>query len=684
MKYASLIFSTTLFYMMGVTATPIVSDIYPQVGPAAGEIEVTIKGSGFKTATAVQFGKKIMPVSSLDDETIIIKAPKHNPQVVSVKVLSSEGNSIDTPDSFFVYQGNTLAFVANQGTSNISVIDTSTDRVLFTETVGNTPYGIAISHDGTKAFVPNYSSNNVSVIDLTQSIATERFTVGKSPCSIAVTSDGSTLLVSNLDDGTVSIFTFDGVNRTEETLSIGNNPTAIAISPDNHYALIGSKSDDFVSLIDLKDSYAIKTINVESGSTALAFTPSGSKAMVLNTSDGTVSIIDFANDFSVKTLKTGTNPMAIAITPDGKKAYIANHISNNITEIDIENGSVTGTTKVGTSPISLAITPDGKKALVVNYGSSSISVIDIEKGLPKGTVTVGTNPIAIAINPEGTKAYVTNDGNSNVSIIDLSTLAVLSSPSVGKLPNSVTMNPDQAPFAKFSMILGEAGKTSYFDANRSASPVGTIVKYQWNFGDGTIVETDQPTISHLFLAEGIYTVTLKVTNSAGTSTEKLYSPSSSMLYSWNSSYMTHHGSSLALASKTVRILPQKVEIIKVEEEPIVILPVEPTPEQPQVIQPEPVVQPLPPIVRKAGKCFNPRRWSFIYFFSWKAPTEGSKPVSYLIYRDSDLSNLAGEVAANSKLYFVDHHPGKRSVKKYYIISVDEAGNRSAPAVINPS
>ena len=43
------------------------------------------------------------------------------------------------------------AYIANNGSNNVSVINTSTNAVAATITVGTTPGGIAFSSDGTKS-----------------------------------------------------------------------------------------------------------------------------------------------------------------------------------------------------------------------------------------------------------------------------------------------------------------------------------------------------------------------------------------------------------------------------------------------------------------------------------------------------------------------------------------------------
>lgn len=74
---------------------------------------------------------------------------------------------------------------------------------------------------------------------------------------------------------------------------------------------------------------------------------------------------------------------------------------------------------------------------------------------------------------------------------------------------------DAAPVASFSVspAAGRAGQPLSFDASGSTDD-GTIVKYAWEFGDGSAVASGK-TAKHTFTGSGRYTVTLWVTDDAG-------------------------------------------------------------------------------------------------------------------------------------------------------------------------
>ena len=73
---------------------------------------------------------------------------------------------------------------------------------------------------------------------------------------------------------------------------------------------------------------------------------------------------------------------------------------------------------------------------------------------------------------------------------------------------------NQAPIADPNgPYTGTAGSPLTFDGSGSTDPDGTIVAYDWDFGDGNTGTGVSPT--HIYAADGNYTVTLTVTDDAG-------------------------------------------------------------------------------------------------------------------------------------------------------------------------
>jgi len=73
------------------------------------------------------------------------------------------------------------------------------------------------------------------------------------------------------------------------------------------------------------------------------------------------------------------------------------------------------------------------------------------------------------------------------------------------------------PYATFTFSPSYPieGETVTLDASASTPNGGVITSYQWNFGDGNITTIATPSITHVYLSIGNYTVTLTVTDSEG-------------------------------------------------------------------------------------------------------------------------------------------------------------------------
>ena len=57
------------------------------------------------------------------------------------------------------------AYITNQGSNNVSVIDVVNNKVITTIEVGKAPVGVAVSTKLAKVFISNVDGQSISVID---------------------------------------------------------------------------------------------------------------------------------------------------------------------------------------------------------------------------------------------------------------------------------------------------------------------------------------------------------------------------------------------------------------------------------------------------------------------------------------------------------------------------------------
>ena len=116
-----------------------------------------------------------------------------------------------------------FAYVTNQGSNTVSVIDTATNTVVATVAVGSNLVGVAVTPDGTHVYVANAVDNTVSVIRTAINTVVKKIPVGTTPNGVAVTPDGALVYVVNFSSNNVSVIARPG-NTVVKTIPVGSGP----------------------------------------------------------------------------------------------------------------------------------------------------------------------------------------------------------------------------------------------------------------------------------------------------------------------------------------------------------------------------------------------------------------------------------------------------------------------------
>ncbi|NJD52460.1 MAG: PGF-pre-PGF domain-containing protein [Candidatus Methanoperedens sp.] len=84
--------------------------------------------------------------------------------------------------------------------------------------------------------------------------------------------------------------------------------------------------------------------------------------------------------------------------------------------------------------------------------------------------------------------------------------------SIEKVAASIGLAPSSDPNGPYT---GTEGSPVSFDGSKSSDPDGSIKSYFWDFGDGNTSISNKP--KHVYIQNGVYTVSLKVTDNSGLS-----------------------------------------------------------------------------------------------------------------------------------------------------------------------
>ena len=584
--------------LQGLNATPIVTSISPREGIVAGGNTITINGSGFTGTSDVDFGfRPATTFSVLDDNTISATVPIGTVGTVDVTVTASAITSPITPDDFYTYTATAWnGIVSGTTPDQVAIFDTGTNTFNTFIPLPATSLASVISPDGTRIYTANSSPDGVTVIDAATNtiIATIPTTVGPGAFDIIINPSGTRVYVSNEAAG-------------------------------------------YVTVIDTTNNTVITDIFVGGSLGALSITPDSSTVYVGNFSFGGIIAIDTATNTVGTAIATGIAPGMISITPDGIKAFVCNLFSDTISVIDLASQVVTNTITLpgGAGPYGSSILPNGVTLYVANIYNNTIAVIDVAGEFITTTIPLADLPFWVVSTPDSATVYVINETNDNVTPIDVATNTA-GTPFSGAGGNlqDIVMSPDPAPVAIFSTTPQLVGVPTVFDASDSFSPIGTIVSYAWDFGDGTIAVTPSPFISHTYAIAGAYNVTLRVTNSAGTSTFQIFS----------SRFMSNNGGPSAARTQTIESLPTSPSYL----------------------------------IGYQDRFQTPSRINIINVLEWNPPVEGWMPVYYKIFRDPSLTDLIRTVPGDAPHKFFDHNRHSHTNYTYYVVSVSSTGALSDP------
>jgi YVTN family beta-propeller protein/VCBS repeat-containing protein len=324
-------------------------------------------------------------------------------------------------------------------------------------TVGSNPTVTAVN--GSHAYVLNQGSHTISVIDTVTKQVVKTIPVSASAYDMVVAPNDQRIYVANGD--TVSVIDTATGNEVVPPISIPNlcadgscwgsagGLYDLAISPDGSrvYALRGyaTMGGNFsaVSLIDTATNSVITTnvtdwlYDIEAaGNGTLLYGAYGESYFATRpfvTVFDAVTLGGFAY-IPVSTAEavgteyaTGEYAAAVATSPDGKRAY-AIVTSKYVAVIDTDPGSATYNTQIGQIAVpfgvqSVAVSPDNRRLYISLSDGKTVEVVDTTTNAVLGYFTKPSSG-AMTVGPDGT-LYLIDNANGKVYAVTVGSTTVL-------------------------------------------------------------------------------------------------------------------------------------------------------------------------------------------------------------------------------------------------------------------
>src|SRR5690606_12986406 len=171
------------------------------------------------------------------------------------------------------------------------------------------------------AYVPNEGSGTISIIDTAKDTVVETVAVGKKPRGIAIS--GNWLYVSDQLHNSLQLVNLK-TRKLGPAIALGKSPEGVYASADGQWVAAAIEENDEVAVVDTKSRSVAFRIPVKGENPEHAvFSPDGKKMLVSAEDGSAVDILDLASRRQIAQLKVGDRPRGIGFLPGGAVAYVA-------------------------------------------------------------------------------------------------------------------------------------------------------------------------------------------------------------------------------------------------------------------------------------------------------------------------------------------------------------------------
>ena len=220
----------------------------------------------------------------------------------------------------FSPDGNT-AYVTNQGSGTLGVVNVAADSQVATVAIGQSPFVTLPSPDGSKVIVTG-NAGSIYVVNASTRAVVGSLLVGGAPNGLAFNAAGTRVYVSTFWAGTV-VEVDPATPAVLRTFTAGGYPQGLALSADGTRLYIANETG-FLEVRDIGTGARLDSIPLAGAAFDLARSPDDSVLYVGLYDVGKVMVVDRVTFQVAKTLVTGGSPRRIAFTADGRHAVIAN------------------------------------------------------------------------------------------------------------------------------------------------------------------------------------------------------------------------------------------------------------------------------------------------------------------------------------------------------------------------
>jgi YVTN family beta-propeller protein len=372
----------------------------------------------------------------------------------SVSVINGSTDSLVVPQIAVGSEPIALAYdpsngdlyVAGIGNNFLTIVDTTTNEVVVPELpVGAGPDGVAYDASDGDIYVANSGTNNVSVVDgTTNAVIVPGIPAGDDPNSVAFDVANGYVYVTNTESNNVTVIDGSTNSVVGPGIPVGTEPYAITFDPSNGFLYTADYGAHALTVINgSTDVVELPSLAVGAFPAEIAYDTSNGFLYVTNTQVNSVSVVDGWTDTLVaENIAVGDLPTGVTVDPVNGYVYVTCAYSDNVTVIDGNGGLATAWEPDPTYSVSFS------ESGLSSGATWSVSLAGSTRDSPAGI------PITFD-EPNGTYLYSVSSAGSPSAVPAAGNATVAGS------PISVPIAFNASPAPSNSGFLGLPGDSGY-------------------------------------------------------------------------------------------------------------------------------------------------------------------------------------------------------------------------------
>jgi YVTN family beta-propeller protein len=229
--------------------------------------------------------------------------------------------------------------------------------------VGLVPTDVTFNPSGTKAYVADQFSQGVSVIDVASNTRERVIPVPGDPKTSIVSPDDTRLYVLTNAN---RVFQIDlSTDQITASIPFSQTPNGLAFHPNGYILYVSTRLGGTTAEIDTRNMTVLRSFFGGGLTQEIVVAPDGSELYVVN-ENGNLEIHNLQTGARAATVFLGGQPFGLAMTADNLQLYVSQMSAGTVSVVDRQTRAVVKVIPTGGIPRHIAFSFDGGTAIITN------------------------------------------------------------------------------------------------------------------------------------------------------------------------------------------------------------------------------------------------------------------------------------------------------------------------------